>query len=153
METLEWVLETHPFFSGLPETHRKLLVGCASQARFAPGEFILRMDNPADHFYLIRHGRVSLELNTTERGPIVLQTVSDGEALGWSWLVPPFHWNLDGRAIESTLLLAFDAACLRDKIKSDHNLGYELFRRFTPIIAERLQAARLQILDVHRNQS
>jgi CRP/FNR family transcriptional regulator, cyclic AMP receptor protein len=150
METLEPVITRHPFFAGLRPEHLKLLVGCASQVRFTPGEFALRMGEPANRFYLIRHGRVALELYSAERGPITVQTIGDGEALGWSWLVPPYVWNLDGRAVESTLALSFDAACLRGKFEEDHDLGYELYKRFAPVITQRLQATRVQVLDVYR---
>jgi CRP-like cAMP-binding protein len=150
MENLERVLAQHPFLQGLPEKYLDLMTGCASQVRWNPGEFAFRMGEDANTFYLIRHGRVALEFYTAERGPITVQTVGDGEALGWSWLVPPFVWHLDGRVISTTLALSFDAACLRRKCEEDHDLGYELYRRFTPVIAQRLQATRLQVLDVHR---
>jgi CRP-like cAMP-binding protein len=150
METLEPVITRHPFFAGLRPEHLKLLVGCATQVRFAPGEFALKMGEPANRFYLIRHGRVALELYSAERGPITVQTIGDGEALGWSWLVPPYVWNLDGRAVEPTLALSFDAACLRGKFEEDHDLGYELYKRFAPVITQRLQATRMQVLDVYR---
>jgi CRP/FNR family transcriptional regulator, cyclic AMP receptor protein len=150
METLQRVLEQHPFLQGLQENHLRLLVGCASQARFMPGEFVFHMGDEANHFYLIRHGQVALEMHTPDRGAITIETVGESEALGWSWLIPPYRWHLDGRAVETTLALSFDAACLRGKCESDHDLGYEMYKRFAPIIAQRLQATRLQVLDVHR---
>jgi CRP/FNR family transcriptional regulator, cyclic AMP receptor protein len=149
METLEPVLTKHPFLDGLPRRHLELLVGCASQARFAPGQFIFRMGEDANVFYLIRHGKVALELYTSERGAITIQTVDDNDAVGWSWLIPPYRWELDARAVTATLALAFDGACLRGKLEDDHDLGYEMYKRFAPVIAERLQATRLQVLDVH----
>lgn len=150
METLERVLAQHPFLQGLPDRYLSLMVGCASQVRWTPGEFAFRMGEEANTFYLIRHGRVALEFYTAERGSITVQTVSDGEALGWSWFVPPYVWHLDGRVVGTTLALSFDGACLRRKCEEDHDLGYELYKRFAPIIAQRLQATRLQVLDVHR---
>lgn len=150
MDTLERVLAEQPFLRGLPDRYLDIMVGCASQVRLSPGEFVFRMGEKANTFYLIRHGRVALEFYTVERGPITVQTVADGEALGWSWLVPPYVWHLDGRVIATTLALSFDAACLRGKCEADHDLGYELYKRFAPIIAQRLQATRLQVLDVHR---
>lgn len=149
MQTLEPVLAKHPFLRGFPERYLQVLVGCASQVRFSPGEFVFRMGEPADRFYLIRRGRVALELHAAARGSITVQTLGDGDALGWSWLIPPYVWNLDGRAVEPTLALSFDAACLRGKCEQDHDLGYEMYRRFAPVIVERLQATRLQVLDVH----
>jgi CRP-like cAMP-binding protein len=150
METLERVLAKHPFLEDLPADYLSVLVGCASQVRFGPREFVFHMGEAANHFYLIRYGRVALELYTAERGPITIQTIGAGEVLGWSWLIPPYRWNLDARAVEQTLALSFDAACLREKCEADHDLGYELYKRFTPIMVQRLQATRLQVLDVHR---
>ena len=45
--------------------------------------------------------------------------------------------------------IAFDAACLRGKAETDPVLGYELMRRFAPVIVERLQATRVRLLDVY----
>ena len=42
-----------------------------------------------------------------------------------------------------------DGACLRGKCEEDHDLGYELLMRFAQVIVERLQATRLQLLDVY----
>jgi CRP-like cAMP-binding protein len=153
MDTLERVITRHPFFAGLPPRHMQLLVGCAAQARCAPGEFIFRMGDAADRFYLIRYGRVALELYAPERGVITVQTVDEGDALGWSWLVPPYTWNMDARAVEPTLALSFDAACLRGKFENDHDLGYEMYKRFAPVINQRLQATRVQLLDVYHVQA
>ena len=150
METLERVLANHPFLKDLPPAYLSLLVGCASQARFRPQEFVFHLGDEANHFYLIRHGKVALELYSAERGPITIQTLGPGDVLGWSWLIPPYRWNLDARVVEQTLALCFDAACLRGKCEADHDLGYELYKRFTPIMVQRLQATRLQVLDVHR---
>jgi CRP-like cAMP-binding protein len=72
-----------------------------------------------------------------------------GEVLGWSWLIPPYHWKFDARAIEQTRALALDGKCLRTKCEEDHDLGYELLKRFAQIMEERLQATRLQLLDVY----
>src|SRR5438309_1573881 len=111
MDTLERVVARHPFLRDLPERYVPLVTGCAYQARFAPGEFILRMGEPANSFYLMRHGQVSLEMYAPGRGVLTLQTVGDDEALGWSWLVPPYTWFLDARVVQHTLTLAFDATC------------------------------------------
>jgi hypothetical protein len=42
-----------------------------------------------------------------------------------------------------------DAACLRGKVEGDHELGYQLLRRFLPVIEERLEAMRLKLLDIY----
>ncbi len=153
METLERILAEHPFFSGLEERYLQLLVGCASNVRFDPGQFILRQGDEASQFYLIRHGRVALEIFAAERGPITVLTLGEGEVLGWSWLVPPYRWKFDARAIELTRAIALDGKCLRTKSEEDHHLGYELLKRFAAIIEERLEVTRLQLLNVYEVHS
>lgn len=149
MHTLEPILAGHPFFAGLHERHLRLLVGCASNVRFDAGEFLLKQGEEADRFYLIRSGKAALEVYAPGQGSITIQTIGEGEIVGWSWLTPPYRWHLDGRALELTRAIAIDGACLRGKCEADHELGYELHKRFTPIIVQRLQATRLQLLDIY----
>ncbi len=149
MRTLESLLAEHPFFKGLDPRYLELLAGCASNVRFNAGEFIFREGGEANQFYLIRHGKVALEVFVPERGPVTIQTIDAGDVLGWSWLFPPYRWHFDARAVELTRAIAFDGQCLRTKCDEDHDLGYELMKRFARIITERLQATRLQLLDVY----
>ena len=151
MQTLEPILAAHPFFRDLAPQYIALLVGCASNVRFRPGDYIFREGEPADEFYIVRHGKVAIEVATPDRGPIVVQTVNEGDVLGWSWLIPPHRWHFDGRAVELTRAIALDGACLRGKCEEDHDLGYELLRRFSTMIVRRLEATRLQLLDVYGN--
>jgi CRP/FNR family cyclic AMP-dependent transcriptional regulator len=153
MQTLEPILAEHPFFKGLIKPYLELLAGCASNVRFEAGEYILRQGQEANNFYIIRHGKVALELLSPGRGSITIETIGVGDVLGWSWLFPPYHWRFDARAIELTRAIALDGVCLREKCESDHNLGYELMKRFAEIVTQRLQATRLQLLDVYNVRS
>jgi CRP/FNR family transcriptional regulator, cyclic AMP receptor protein len=153
METLEAILAKHPFFDRLEQRHLDLLVGCASNVRFDAGQFILREGEEANHFYLIRHGKVALEIFAGHRGPITVETLEDGDIVGWSWLFPPYRWRFDARAVDITRAIALDGKCLRTKSEQDHDLGYELLKRFARIVEERLQATRLQLLDVYEVRS
>jgi CRP-like cAMP-binding protein len=149
METLERILSEHPFFKGLEESYLQLLVGCASNVRFDAGEVIFREGEEANKFYLIRQGKVAVEMFAPSRGPIILQTLGEGEVLGWSWLVAPYRWRFDGRAVELTRAIALDGECLRGKCEEDHNLGYELMKRVSLVMEKLVQATRLQLADVY----
>ncbi len=149
METLEPILAAHPFFKGLPHEQLHLLLGCASNVKFDAGEFISREGQEASEFYIIRQGKVALELFSPTHGPITVETLEDGDVTGWSWLLPPYRAHFDARAVELTRAIRFDALCLRSKLDEDHDLGYELLKRFVKIIAERLSATRLQLLDIY----
>lgn len=151
-ETLEPILAEHPVLRDLDPKYLKLLVGCATNVRFNAGQFILRDGGDADSFYLIRQGRVAVEIAAPGRGPVVIQTLGEGDALGWSWLVPPYKRRFDARAVELTRAIALDGKCLRKKLEEDHDLGYQLLMRFALIIAKRMEATRMQLLDLYGNR-
>lgn len=150
METksLEQIVAAHPFFQGLAPAVCGLIAGCGRNVRFRPGDRIYRQGDAADSFYVIRHGRVALEMPGAGKAT-VFQTIGEGDILNASWLVPPYRCASDARAMETTRAIAFDAVCLRGKCDEDHDLGYELMKRFVPVMVERLKQARLQALDLY----
>ncbi len=149
METLERILAEHPFFKDLSEPYLQLVTGCASNVRFEPEKFIFREGEEANQFYLIRQGRVALQIFAPDRGQITVETLEEGDILGWSWLIPPYNWHFDARVLELTRAIALDGKCLRRKCEEDHDLGYELLKRFAHIIEQRLSSTRLQVLDMY----
>jgi CRP/FNR family cyclic AMP-dependent transcriptional regulator len=149
MHTLEPILAELPFLKGLDQRYIEVIVGCASNVRFNAGELILREGEEADQFYIIHHGKVALEVAfVPEREPITIQTIGEGDVLGWSWLFPPYRWRFSARAVAPTEAIALDGKYLRTKCDEDHDLGYELLKRFAQIIEQRFQAMRrrLQLL-------
>jgi CRP/FNR family transcriptional regulator, cyclic AMP receptor protein len=149
MENLGPLLAQHPFLTGMDPDQVKLLVGCASNTRFDAGKYIFRESEEANQFYIIRSGKVALEIYTPDRGSIIVSTLGEGDILGWSWLIPPYNWRFDARVIEETRAIALDGKCLRTKCEGDHNLGYELLKRFASILEQRLEATRIQLLDIY----
>ena len=149
--SLQPILSEHPFFQGLPALDIEVLTGCASNVVYKEGEVICRAGDDANQFFLIRHGRIALELPVPGRGQVVLQTVGTGEVVGWSWLIPPYQWRFDVRAIELVRAIVLDGKCLRGKCEENPRLGYELLKRVAQVFAERLLATRLQLLDVYGN--
>jgi CRP/FNR family cyclic AMP-dependent transcriptional regulator len=149
MTGLEHVVGEHPFFAGLSAEYRQLVAGCARNHRFEAEQYLFHEGDPANEFFLIRHGKVALEIHWPGRAPTVIATLGEGEIVGASWLIPPYRWMFDARALEVTRAIGIDAACLRGKLENDHHLGYEMMKRFLPIFVKRLHATRLQILDVY----
>jgi CRP-like cAMP-binding protein len=149
INTLELILAEHPLFRDLGSAYVKLLSECAANVRFDAGKTIFRHGEPADRFYLIRDGRISVEIASPSDGALTIQTLEAGEVLGWSWLFPPYTWYFDARALTTTKALALDCRCLRAKCDADPALGYELMKRFSAILHARLQATRLQIMDIY----
>jgi len=147
METLEGVIAEHPFLAGLEPRHLDFLVGCAANVRFEPGQFVFLEGGEANYCYLIREGKVSLEIDAPPHGTIIIMTLGKGDVLGWSQIFPPYCWKFSARATELTRAIALDGKCLREKSEEDHDLGYELLKRFARVIQQRLQATRMQLIN------
>ncbi|MDD3448810.1 MAG: cyclic nucleotide-binding domain-containing protein [Gammaproteobacteria bacterium] len=148
-EGIDKLLRDHPFFSGMKPDYLELIAGCGANERFDAGRYLFHEGEAADRFYLIRHGAVAVELHAPGREPMVLQTLGEGEILGSSWIVPPYRWLFDARAVQLTRVVGLDAKCLRDKCEADHSLGFDLMKRFAPVLSARLAAARLQLFDMY----
>ena len=149
MEGLDGIIREHPFFAGLDERFVELICGCAKNVRLEAGQVLFRGGDAADEFYLLRHGRVALEIVAPGRGELTFQTLAPGEVVGLSWLIPPYRWAYTAKALELVRAIAIDGRCLRNKCDADHDLGYEMMKRVVPVLVQRLQGTRLQILDVY----
>ncbi len=149
MQTLEPLIIEQPFFKSLSPQDVQFIAGCAANVHFNAGTYLFREGEAASYFYIIRHGKVALEAFADQRGPITVETIEAGEVLGWSWLFPPYRWHFSARAIEDVRAIAMDGVCLRNKCEKDHDLGYKLVMLASNIMMQRLQATRLQLLDVY----
>jgi CRP/FNR family transcriptional regulator, cyclic AMP receptor protein len=149
MRTIEQYLPDHPFFAGLDADALTLLAGCATNVSLAPGEFLFREGQPASQLFIVRRGRVAIEMHAPAAGTLVVDTADAGDVVGWSWLVPPYIWMFDARAVDATGAVVFDGTCLRGKCEQDPRLGYELMKLVTQVMFRRLTAARIRLLDLY----
>lgn len=152
MESLGEIIKEHPFFNDLIPEYIEIIAGCAFLVKFDQDHMVLKEGETADNFYLIREGKISLEMTVPDRDAVTLETVGEGGVVGWSWLFAPYQTHFDARALESTRAISFDGKCLRKKIDQDHNLGFHIMKQFVQIIQERLQATRLKLVDIYGNK-
>lgn len=143
------LLKTHAFFEGLGDEAIEFIAGCGSNVVFEPDNYIFREDDPADFFYVIRSGRVAIEVHGPERGALVLDVVGESQIVGASWLFPPYRWEFDARAVEEVRAVRLDATCLRAKCEEDHTLGFELMKRVAEIMRQRMHSARMRLVDLY----
>ena len=153
MESLVELIEKQSFFMGFSTDKIELLVDCASKETVRKGNYIFKTGEDAGKFYLINEGSVSLEINTPDDEIISIQSLEKGEILGWSWQFPPYKWNFDARAIEDTNLIAFDTKCFFETCKVNLLMAYEIQKRFSEIMLKRLQAARIQLIELKSSKT
>ena len=144
--TIEARVTAHPFLSGMPANHVRVLADCAKHLRFESGEIIFRAGEPATGFYLLESGGVVIEAKGKKK-PIVIDQLLPGEPLGWSWIFEPPRWQYDARTTAPTTALFFDAGVLRKHRNDDETFGHELFQRMSEVMVKRLQAARGKLAD------
>ena len=143
------IILAHPFFQGINPRYVHLLTDCALSVRFGVAHDIFREGQDADHFYLIHKGRVSLDTFVPRIGSTTIQTIGPGEALGWSWLYPPYRWQFNARTIDPVEAVSFGALSLREKAEENHDFGYDLAMRVGGVMLARLQATRRRLVEFY----
>ncbi|MBW1696847.1 MAG: cyclic nucleotide-binding domain-containing protein [Deltaproteobacteria bacterium] len=149
MTSIEDLLKEHPFFRDLNASYIQSIARYGRSIEFAAQETVFREGEDANHFYIILQGKVAINLHGSHRGPITIQTIDSGDIFGWSWLIPPYKWRFNAKAVETTRAIVLDGKSLRAECEKDHRLGYELFKRIAQVISKRLEHARIQVLDVY----
>lgn len=145
--SIEDYLSGHAFFSGLDGSFVKFLSSVATERQIKKGDVLFQQGKRADKFYLLRHGQVSVQVPAL-MGPVLeIQNLGEDQVLGWSWLIPPYRWSFQARAMEDSELLEFDGSAILAHCEEDPHFGYELLKRFASLMSERLDAARQKMMD------
>lgn len=153
MNSIADLISGHRFFDGCDPATVDLLAGCGRNVVIPAGAALVRTGEPADVFWLLRRGRVAVGIPHPQMGMTTLETLGEGDVLGWSWLFPPYRWHFDAEARDQVGAVVFDAACLRRRCEADPRLGYELTQRFARVLDDRLHAASLRLADVYGRPS
>lgn len=145
--SISTLLANQQFFAGFaPETIRFL--SAHAVRRSIPRDHVLfRRGDPADHFYLLLYGQISIEIPAIQGPYLQVQILTAGEVLGWSWLIPPYTMSFQARAEVTTELLEFDGTLIRAKCEEDAAFGYRLIKHFASLMSERMDAARRKVMD------
>jgi len=142
------MLQRHPFVEDFEAAHVDKLATMAVRARFERDQVIFREGEEYADFYLIASGLVALEIAAPDH-TFRVHTLAAGDELGWSALLMGRGKHFQARALERIDALAFDGGELLAACKHDTNFGFVFMHRLLGVVAERLQAARLQLLDMH----
>lgn len=145
--TVQTHLDTHPFLKGLSPQQLRALASCATEMKIEKDQFVVKEGAPADTSYLVLKGKVALEVYVASKGGVPVETVESGGVIGWSWLMSDNSWHFDARAVEDTELIALDGKRVRALCQENPMLGYDLLKRFMPVIQHRLESLRWHLLE------
>ncbi|HXE74536.1 MAG TPA: cyclic nucleotide-binding domain-containing protein [Candidatus Xenobia bacterium] len=135
------------FFEHFSPRVQQQMLSLAESRTFAPGETIFREGDPSLYLYLVKRGRIAIEMNLPGRGARTVLVVGPGELFSWSALVEPRVETASARALEESEALAIKGGTLTDACLSDPGFGLELYRTLCEVISARLVATRLHLLD------
>lgn len=141
------ILTGNRFFSGLAPEYIEFLAQHAKRRKLANDEILFRHGDKALHFYLVLSGKLSIEVAAIEGPALTLQTLQPGAVVGWSWLIPPYEWHFQARAEAPTEVLELAGTEILARCEQEPRLGYELLKRFSGLMSERLQFARRKMMD------
>jgi CRP-like cAMP-binding protein len=147
MSSIKDYLSSHAFFSGLNDDFIEFLADSATKMRIKEGESLFKQGERADKFYLLRSGQISIQVPALMGPTLDIQTLGEDQILGWSWLISPYRWSFQARAVEDSEVIEFDGSAILARCEKDPAFGYELFKRFAALMSERLDAARQKMMD------
>ena len=111
------------------------------------GQILFRQGENADKFYVVRSGRISIQMPAIMGPTLEIQTLGKDQVLGWSWLISPYKWNFQTKAEEDSELLQFDGTAILARCKQEPKFGYELLKKFAALMSVGLNAARQKMMD------
>ena len=152
-KSIKDVLKEIDFFADLSAEMLEFIAGCGQNMHFPPNEYMSKENESADHLFVIKKGKVALQVIHPIKGPLTIRTLQDGEIAGFAWIIPPYRTQFDLKALEHTSVVALDGTCVRKKCEENHHLGYQLMKQSATIMNQRLTNTRIQLLDVYGHSS
>jgi CRP-like cAMP-binding protein len=143
-------LKNHQFLQGLTDAQLATISELTAPVSVPAGQFLGREHEPARFGFLIQSGRVAIDVHTPHRGEVRIETIGPGEIVGWSWMIPPHSWRFNAKVVEPVTALRFDGEKLRKLCQTDHELGNQLLQRLVMVVASRLAATRVRLLDIYK---
>ncbi|HTQ40050.1 MAG TPA: Crp/Fnr family transcriptional regulator [Pirellulales bacterium] len=136
------------FFHDIAQEHLQRITAISKIVEFPAQYDIFHENEPAKDIYFVISGRVSLAVNTTHAGCRQLMEVGPGELIGWSPLVGRALLSDTARTLTPTVAVALDGGRILKLCAEDPQFGFEFMQRAAQTLASRLNATRLQLLEL-----
>lgn len=137
----------HPLFADLSDSHLAFLAANATERRHEKDEVVARQGERADRFVLLLEGELAVEIPAITGPRLEVTRLGKGQVFGWSWLIKPYQWHFNARTTRPTVVLDFDGNAILAHCEEDAAFGYALFKRFSSLMGERLEAAQRKMMD------
>ncbi len=147
IQEIEQFLAKVATLADLDANDRRVLAGHAELRQFKAGEALFRQGDPARGFFVLVEGRVVIGIPAISGPSLRVQELGAGRILGWSWLLAPYRWSFQAIAETAGEALFFDGQAILAHCEEDPRFGFELIKRFSQLMGERLDAAHRKMME------
>ena len=138
------------FAADMPADLCELLVAIGEIKDLPAGTTVVEEGLPCPSLAVILSGRIALRLSIPGVGDRTIITIDEGDVFGWSALLPGSLSTSTGVTLVPTTALMFDREPLIKLLAADAELAAAIYPRVLVAVARRLEATRLQLLDLYR---
>ena len=142
---LRTLIAEQRLFSNLRQEQLRLLSTFAMEVQYGPDEWIFREGDPANRFFILLKGYVSIEVECEAGGAVPIRTLGPGDDLGWAWLFPPYRMHFSARATGPVRAIFFYGTRLCEECEQDHELGFQLMKRVAEVLVQNLKAIERRV--------
>jgi CRP-like cAMP-binding protein len=142
------ILRSLEFFHDIAARHLEQLAEILQVVEFPARKTIFQENDRAKEVYFIVSGEVSLVICAPQVSCRQIATVRTGELMGWSPLLSRRRLSDTARTLTPVRAVVFDGAQLLDFCRQHPDFGFEFMRRAAGVLSERLDATRMQLLDL-----
>jgi CRP/FNR family cyclic AMP-dependent transcriptional regulator len=111
-------------------------------------ELVFEEGEKANSFYMLKRGKILLEVELSETIIVSLGSIKTGYSFGWSSLVPDSTHTSYAVCTEPSEVLIIPGGSFRGLLDEDHTMGYLIMDGVTQVLKGRLNRRTGQFLKV-----
>lgn len=104
---------------------------------FNENEFIFRQGEKSERLYMLKKGKVLLELKITDKITVAVSAIKPGYSFGWSAMLDEQTYTVNALCSEPSEVFSFREKNLKALFEQDHSLGYIMSQRLLVIMKKR----------------
>ncbi|HSM25470.1 MAG TPA: cyclic nucleotide-binding domain-containing protein [Anaerolineaceae bacterium] len=142
IQSIPWLMD----LSNAQVRELEKISGC----RFlAEGEILYKEGDNDNLLYFVSEGTLSVEIFVPGRGQVRLYNAEPLDIIGWDSMTPVARHRITSiTSLKKCNLIYFDGSALNELCENDKELGYLFMKRLSNVIATRMLAMRLKLIDL-----
>ena len=136
-------------FAELEDAELEMICPLCSERSYSAGETIFAAEEQADELYVLREGRVTLQIQLRSgvelSGDVTIEDLRPGHIFGWSSVVKQQRFTATARALEPTRVYALRTSDLNALFTKHTHIGFVVMKQLANVISSRLRHTRAEL--------